>query len=337
MAVRDIQIHPRTQDLILATHGRGIMIVDDISPLRNLTPEIINADAALLPTRPTPLSNGHFGGAFPSAGGYVGNNATEEAVIIYYLKERVTTGDVKVEIYDAQGNKMETLNGTKRKGINKVNWSMHMKPPRTAPGVRLDYAGFVSPLVEKGIYTVKLLANGKTYEGKLELIDDPLLSHSAEDKALQRSTAMKLYADVEDLAYFTTKIVALKDSLGKRDSLTADKTLKKNISLVRDSLEAIRKRCVATKGGTAITGEERIREKLSEMFANVCGYAGRPSALQLQRVTGLEKEIADEQAKAETLWNKNIVALNAQFTKAKLPEVKWLSKEEYDKTDTRGK
>ncbi|MBK5283907.1 MAG: glycosyl hydrolase, partial [Bacteroidia bacterium] len=91
VAVRDIVIEPRTNDLVLATHGRGILIVDDISPLRNLTPEIINAEAAFLPTRPTPLSNGHFGGAFPGAGGFVGSNATEEAVIIYYLKERVST------------------------------------------------------------------------------------------------------------------------------------------------------------------------------------------------------------------------------------------------------
>jgi hypothetical protein len=104
---------------------------------------------------------------------------------------------------------------------------------------------------------------------------------------------------------------------------------------VRDSLEAIRKRCVATKGGTAITGEERIREKLSELFASIVYYLGRPNDLQFERIKGLEKEIADEKTKAETLWNKNIAALNAQLAKVKLPEVKWLSKEDYDKTDTR--
>jgi photosystem II stability/assembly factor-like uncharacterized protein len=335
VAVRDIQIHPRTQDLILATHGRGIMIVDDISPLRFLNSKIQNADAVLLPSRPTPLSNGHFGGAFPGAGGFTGNNATEEAVITYYFKERVTSGDVKIEIYDSNGKRIESIPGTKRKGLNKVTWNMRMKPPRTAPGVRLDYAGFVSPLAEKGTCTVKLLANNKTWEGKLELIDDPLLTHSAEDRKLQSTMAVKLYGMVEELAYLTSKIVALKDTLGKRDSLSTDKTLKKNIALVRDSLEAIRKRCVATKGGTAITGEERIREKLSELFASIVYYLGRPNDLQFERIKGLEKEIADEKTKAETLWNKNIAALNAQLAKVKLPEVKWLSKEDYDKTDTR--
>jgi photosystem II stability/assembly factor-like uncharacterized protein len=333
--VRDMQIHQRTNDLVLATHGRGILIVDDISPLRSLIPEIINADAALLPTRPTPLSNGHFGGAFPSAGGYVGSNATEDAVIIYYLKERVSSGDVKVEIYNAAGKKLESLPGTKRKGLNKLTWNTRVKPPRTAPGVRIDYAGFVSPLAEKGTYTLKLLVGGKTYEGKLELVDDPLLTHSPEDRAMQMGLANRLYSMVEELAFFTTQVAALKDTLIKRDSLTTNKALKKNIALVRDSLEAIRKRCVATKGGTAITGEERIRERLSELFANVVGYLGKPNDLQLERMKGLQKEIDAEKAKAEALWNKNITALNAVLAKANLAAVQWLSKEEYDKTDIR--
>ena len=46
--VRDIVVHPRESDLVLATHGRGIWIVDDISPLRQLTPEILAKDAVFL-------------------------------------------------------------------------------------------------------------------------------------------------------------------------------------------------------------------------------------------------------------------------------------------------
>ncbi len=345
VAVRDIQIHSRTQDLVLATHGRGIMIVDDISPLRKLTPEIINADAALLPSRPVPLSNGHFGGAFPGAGGFVGSNPPEEAVILYYLKDRVTSGDVRIEIYDKNGTRLESLAGTRRKGINKLTWNMRMRPPRTALGVRVDYAGFVSPLVEKGTYTVKLLVGDKKYDGSIELADDPLLTHTAEDMALQRSTSMKLYGMVEDLAYFTARVVAMKDTLHKRDTLLTDKTLKKKISVAVDSLESIRKRLIATKGGTAITGEERIRERLSDLFANVVGYLGKPTDLQLERMRSLDKEFGDEKKKADDLWTKNITAINASLSVKKLtnekvyvqltPPLKWLTKEEFDKTDTR--
>jgi hypothetical protein len=252
---------------------------------------------------------------------------------------------VRVEIYDKNGSRLESLAGTRRKGINKLTWNMRMRPPRTALGVRVDYAGFVSPLVEKGTYTVKLLVGDKKYDGSIELVDDPLLTHSADDMAMQRSTSMKLYGMVEDLAYFTARISAMKDTLHKCDTLVTDKTLKKKISVAVDSLESIRKRLIATKGGTAITGEERIRERLSDLFANVVGYLGRPSDLQLERMRSLDKELDDEKKKADDLWTKNISAINTSLSVKKsvnekvtvqlTPPLKWLTKEEFDKTDTR--
>src|SRR5207245_1451684 len=52
VAVRDLVVHPRESDLVLATHGRGIWIIDDISPLRALTPDLMNKDAALIAAKP---------------------------------------------------------------------------------------------------------------------------------------------------------------------------------------------------------------------------------------------------------------------------------------------
>ena len=150
---------------------------------------------------------------------------------------------------------------------------------------------------------------------------------------------------VEDLAYLTARVVAMKDTLSKRDSLVTDKKLKKQIAVAADSLESIRKRLIATKGGTAITGEERIRERLSDIFANVVGYLGRPTELQMERVRSLEKEIGDEKSKADVLWTKNIAAINESLRVQKAvnekvtvqvtPPLQWLSKEEFDKTDVR--
>ena len=56
VAVRDIAIHPREADLILATRGRGVYIVDDITPLRKLTREALEADVTMLPSRPSPVA-----------------------------------------------------------------------------------------------------------------------------------------------------------------------------------------------------------------------------------------------------------------------------------------
>ncbi|MFM8438791.1 MAG: glycosyl hydrolase, partial [Candidatus Kapaibacterium sp.] len=55
--VRDLQIHPREHDLVIGTHGRGMYIVDDVTPLRALTPDVMRQDVAMLPTRPSLLRN----------------------------------------------------------------------------------------------------------------------------------------------------------------------------------------------------------------------------------------------------------------------------------------
>lgn len=69
--VRDIQIQPATNDLIIATHGRGIMIVDDITPMRSLTKNIISQDVFLFDNKPMVLTTGKLGGGgFPNTGGW---------------------------------------------------------------------------------------------------------------------------------------------------------------------------------------------------------------------------------------------------------------------------
>jgi hypothetical protein len=70
--VRDIVIEPRTNDLVLATHGRGVLIVDDISPLRNISAELLQKEAAFIPSRSALAANDHFGSGWPDAGGFVG-------------------------------------------------------------------------------------------------------------------------------------------------------------------------------------------------------------------------------------------------------------------------
>ena len=78
VAVRDMAIHPRDHDLILATHGRGIYIIDDITPLRALTSDVLERDVAFLPARPSPMvtpvsefgfnGDAEFVGANPATG-----------------------------------------------------------------------------------------------------------------------------------------------------------------------------------------------------------------------------------------------------------------------------
>ena len=325
---RDMVITPKTHDLVIATHGRGIMIVDDISILRQLSNEILEQDLVMLPNRPTTLTSGKFGGGGGQGGEFVGGNFTEDAIITYYLKERANTGEVRIEIYDQNGRMLYDMAGTKRKGINRVNWGMRMKPPKTAEtGAKLDYSGFMSPLVEPGEYKVKLKLNGKEFASNIILVEDPNSGISSQDIAMQRKTSRDMYTVIEDLSFETQKLVNVQKSLeSKLPALKSTKD-KKLLTDYNNQLETLRKSMVATKTGTAITGEEKMREKLGELFMEVVMYEGRPTEYQLVRLSGFQDEIkqkAEEIGKVNTTYLKKV---NLLLEKQKLEPIKLLDKE----------
>lgn len=334
VAVRDIQIHPTKHDLILGTHGRSILIIDDISPLRTLKPEIMNQEAVFLPGKAHPVSSGRFGGAFPNAGGFVGPNSSEEAQVLYYLKDRVTSGEFKLEVFDKSGRSLGTIpSATKRKGINKVGWSMRMKPPKVAKGVRIDGAGFYGPLCEPGEYTVKMSRGNQVTEGKITLVKDPGYPHSEQDIALQRKTTNELYKMSEDLAFLNENVYqSMRLAKEKADS-TKNSSLKKSLLSFSGKMESIRKELVATKGGQSITGEERLREKLSELYGGVMSYMGRPSDSQLDKVKNLKQEMEKQQTAADMIWNSELQKINGMLIKEGRQEIKLLTRDSFDKME----
>jgi hypothetical protein len=77
--------------------------------------------------------------------------------------------------------------------------------------VRMD-SGFFGPLVDPGIYTVKLTKGDKTYTGTITLIKDPLSQHTEEDIALQRKASKDVFTLTEDLAFFNHQVLGMIDS-----------------------------------------------------------------------------------------------------------------------------
>ena len=129
VAVRDLAVHPRESDLVIATHGRGIWIIDDISPLRQLTPGILAKEAVFLqgktPQQGRALIAG--GGWSEGDGAFAGRNPADAAVITYYQLKRHIFGRMKIEVLDSQGKLVDTLPANSRRGISRVEWSMRME------------------------------------------------------------------------------------------------------------------------------------------------------------------------------------------------------------------
>jgi photosystem II stability/assembly factor-like uncharacterized protein len=292
--VRDIQIHPKTHDLIVATHGRGIYIVDDITPIRNLKKETAEKDVVLFPPAPITLTMGQFGGGgFPSTGGWVAPNPPSIPPIKYYLKDRVSKGDVKMEIYDAAGKLVQSVPGGKRKGINMVEWNLSMKPPKVASGgTKLDFSAFLAPMVLPGDYTIKLKVGDSVYTSKVKLVHDAAnKDFTLEDRKLQHKVAMDLYKQHEQLAALVDSISAkqklIKETIGK----VQDSSLARSMRNYNDELEQLRSELLATKQKSIFADEKKLREEITETYSAVTGQEAAPSNLTIQRTEVLKQEV----------------------------------------------
>jgi hypothetical protein len=332
--VRDLAIHPRDVDLVIATHGRGLYIIDDLTPLRSLTREIVDADAAVLPTRPSPMVLPASVQDFPGDDEFIGVNPEESATVAYYLKKRHIFGDIKVEVYDAKGERMATLVAGKRKGINRIAWPMRLAPPRTPAGnsVILQQYSFFGPRVPPGVYTVKLVQGDKTYTGKVELVPEPRSRYSDEDRALQRETATALYKMFPRLTYLAESAVAVRDQARERaKNLPAADKLSKTLESLAKEAETFRATLVATREGGWLSGEEQIRERLGKVYGAVNGYEGRPTQAQLDQVKILDGELTQAAGRYESLEKGPLAAANAELAKRKLDPIKPKTREEWDK------
>ncbi|MBP9104179.1 MAG: hypothetical protein KBF82_09970 [Chitinophagaceae bacterium] len=304
---RDIQINPTTNDLVIATHGRGLYIVDDISPMRSMTKEIAEKDAVLFPTPPLTLTMGQFGnGGFPKTSGFVAPNPVSIPPIKYYLKERMSKGDIKAEIYDASGNLIQTIPGSKRKGINMLNWNLNMKPPKVATGgAKLDFGALLSPMVLPGDYTLKLTVGDTVYKSILKVVHDASnKDFTLEDRKLQNKTAMDLYKMHEELAAVVDVINAKQKLINDNLTKVKDSSLKRSMVAYNDELEKLRAECLATKQKSIFADEKKLREEITEVYAAVSGQEAAPSNLQIQRVTVLQGEVKKKADANKQILNK---------------------------------
>ncbi|MEP6994918.1 MAG: sialidase [Acidobacteriota bacterium] len=279
VAVRDLQVHSRDHDLVIATHGRGIWIVDDLTPLRNLTTDILAKDAAFLPGRPVQQRIPAAGGWPEGDAAFRGRNPVAGAVITYYQRTRHLFGPIRLEIVDAEGRVVDTLFPTKRRGVNRVAWSMQVKPPRVPRAASIAFNASQGPRVPPGTYTVRLTKGGQTIQTKLEIGVDRRADYGAAERKEQFAAVMRAHALFNDMSDLVDRIDAARE--GTKDQAKAAR------------LEEIKRKIVATKEGGMITGEERIREHLDSVYGALMSWEGKPAAYQVERVEVLRRELAE--------------------------------------------
>jgi hypothetical protein len=207
---------------------------------------------------------------------------------------------------------------------------MRLPPPIIPPGAQILFQASEGPRVLPGTYPVKLVKGDKTYDGTVTLVLDPRAKFSIDDRKAEYELALKLYNMMGHMSYEVAAIQAVRDGASERAAkLAKSNPLQANLKQLSTKADALRSKIVATKEGGAITGEERIREHVGELYGYVIQYEGRPTNYQVARADSLNHDLDDVVSDFGKL-TADLPAINSGLQKAKLTpitvpnEAEWL-------------
>jgi len=179
---------------------------------------------------------------------------------------------------------------------------------------------------------VKLTKGDHTYTEELDVAMDPRAKYSTEERKAQFDLSMKVYKELEHMTYGVEAIEGVRDAANSRAAkLTEKDPLHKQLQQLSADCDALRGKIVATKEGGMITGEERIREHLGQLYGAVTGYDGKPTDYQVARTESLGHELQDVVDDFQKLTQKQLAAINAGLKKKKLEVISVLAEADWQK------
>ena len=353
-SMRDLWIHD--DDLIVATHGRSFWILDDITPLRQVSASLSAQSAHLFTpaaawriqrdtNTDTPLPPDE-----PAA-----SNPPDGAILDYYLAQPASR-PVTLEILDSRGEIVRRFSSTDKPavseeelpkqliplywirpekilsgeaGMHRWIWHLHYAPPMAT---RHDYPISavpgdtprlpLGPTALPGLYTVRLTADGKTYKSSLTLKMDPRVKVSAASLARKFQMEVKLASLLSHSSEAVLQGDAMRDQLQKVDEQATGAT--------KDSVENFQKKLSAVMGSPSgffsPVSEQltllRVNGQASTLYGQVWQVDAEPTVAQADAATSIERDVEQVLKRWETLKASDLQALNRELRAARLPEVR---------------
>ncbi|MBV8068231.1 MAG: hypothetical protein JO113_09680, partial [Candidatus Eremiobacteraeota bacterium] len=282
-AIYDIEIQPQTDDLAVAAHGRGVWILDDLRPLRQIARAQTGGVTLFAPRDAyrmfqfspvnnfpccAPTTTGTGGQTLP-ANVFVGKNPEYPASISYYLPQRATHRP-SIEIVDAQGRAIRHLNDIPNLvGINRTGWDLAEDGPAKWYGTFKENQGpDTGAEALPGTYTVRLNVDGRGYEQPLTMLPDPRDGQSADRYAKRHAFLIELYAEYGAIDTWLNAIDAkLKNATPAQAA--ALRAFARDLSSLPRNVEDL-------------AGAQALRDRIGDMFARVNNSFQAPTAAQLE-------------------------------------------------------
>jgi len=213
---------------------------------------------------------------------------------------------------------------------------MRLPAPKVPPAASAAFGAAYGPRVLPGTYAVKMTKDKQVYTTQLQINPDPRSTHTAGDRKAQFDLALKLHKLLGEMSFDVDKINGMRLALDERASrLAGEDPLRKRLADASAQVDVLRKKIVATKEGGAITGEERLREFLTNLYGDVNFYEGRPSQTQVERADALARELSDVVKDFDDWTAKELSGLNSELAKKKLDPLKALTRGEWEKVGQR--
>ena len=249
--IYDLQV--KDDDLVIGTHGRSFYILDDLTALREMTPDLADRPVHLFTLRDkvrmrplpgaarqaTPGQKNYMMG-LGAAVGYTetkdadgnvsvtvldgGRNPEDGVVVSYWLKER-PEGELKLEFLDEQGEVLKTVisrpgdgnidepRAPKEAGANRFVWNMRVADAVKVPGDVTTEQSIAGPVVPPGRYRVRLSVNGSTLTQPLAIVKDPRVKATQEDFDAQFEMALKIRDKLSEANGAVNRIRTLKTQI----------------------------------------------------------------------------------------------------------------------------
>jgi photosystem II stability/assembly factor-like uncharacterized protein len=325
--VSDIVV--QDHDLVIATHGRSFYVLDNISPLRQLTPEVVSTTALHLYTPENPIRR------------------VQPLSIDYFLKTKADK--VTIEILDAKGSVIRTYSGppdTRAQaetpddegprqpparvgldaGLNRFTWNLRYPGATTFPGMVLWSASVnEGPFAVPGAYQVRVTANGVTQTQTFHITEDPRVTVSQLD--LQAS--FDLSKQVLDKAGQANQAVIdvrklrdqINDRLKKTDAAqihSAGDALRTKLTEVEEAVYQVRNR----SGQDPLNFPIKLNNKIGHLLEVIeGGQDAKPTDQTYAAFKELSAELDAQLAKLKAVLTTDLPVFNTKLTAANLQPV----------------
>jgi len=348
-SIRDLTI--KDNDLVVATHGRSFWILDDITPLRQISKKTEEEGATLYKPEPAYRIRWDMWSDTPlPADEPAGKNPPDGAIIDYYLKQN-SKDIVTLDILDSAGNlvrhytskdsmyKIPNVNIplywvrpqqilSADSGSHRFLWDMRYTPLNVPPSYPISAVvgettpAPTSPWVMPGTYTVKLTVNGKSYSQRLILKMDPRVKISTDALIEQHDYSMVCYHDEQ-------KIIPLLKTINSLQSQLREIPGRIPTGINYDSLRNTIDTCYFKLGmlhhwltDGVPEGRASVDEELHELFGMLEGVDRQPTTQCIAETNSVNAKF-EKQWQNWVLLQQQLKGLNNMLKMAGLTEVKW--------------